>query len=218
MAASEAKNFAVLNGLSPVGDPIHLSSPDNEAQEGDPIPGGFMAEISLPSLMSKFGSIFGQSTKISLPNPPLNSGNLVFYRFEGTSNWTPIQSQIIDNQLMVRFDYYGYYQAFVPILNQPFSFSDVYVFPNPSREGDIPTLHIEVGRADRISVRIYDVAGDLVYETTISESPVAIDGKSAYEHALDPKAYKSGVYVGVVTAEKADQETIRQKFRFTIEK
>jgi hypothetical protein len=111
---------------------------------------------------------------------------------------------------------YGAYQVFIPITNQPYLFSEVYVYPNPAHPGQTPVVHIEVGMSDRVALRIYDVAGDLVYEARITDQPQAIRGKSAYEHALDVSRFKAGVYVGVVSADKAGKETLRKTFRFSI--
>src|SRR5207302_3058768 len=40
-----------------------------------------------------------------------------------------------------------------------FVFHDAFVFPNPSKGGAVPTLHAEVGIADRVTFKIYSIAG-----------------------------------------------------------
>jgi hypothetical protein len=57
-----------------------------------------------------------------------------------------------------------------------------------------------------------------VYESRIDENHVVVNGKPSYEHALPPAKFKSGVYNGVVTAEKGGKETIRKKFKFSVVK
>ncbi len=60
------------------------------------------------------------------------------------------------------------------------------------------------------------MAGDLAYEARIQEEAVAIKGKPAYEHRMDPNLFKTGVYIGVVTAEKSGKNTLRKNFRFSV--
>jgi hypothetical protein len=123
-----------------------------------------------------------------------------------------------NNTLTSTVYHYGFYQVYSPIAGLPFAFGEVYVFPNPSKSGDIPTLHVEVGAADKVTVRIYDISGDLVYQGRVDENQLLVNGKPSYEHAMNSSKFKSGVYNGVVTAEKAGKDIIRKKFRFSVVK
>jgi hypothetical protein len=142
--------------------------------------------------------------------------NPQLYRKISDKKWVPLPGSFSNGTLKVQVYHYGFYQVFSPIAGLPFSFGEVYVFPNPSKNGDVPTIHVEVGSADKVTARIYDSAGDLVFEKRIDENHVVINGKPAYEYGMEPSQFKSGVYNGVVTAEKGGKETIRKKFKFTV--
>jgi hypothetical protein len=77
-------------------------------------------------------------------------------------------------------------------------------------------LHVEVGQSDEVTTRIYDVSGELVYETRIDSEITVVNGKPCYEYKLDQANLKAGVYIGVVTAQKQGKETIRKRYRFTV--
>jgi hypothetical protein len=153
-----------------------------------------------------------------IPPPPPGTGTPeVYYRY-APNDWRRVPNQrFIDQRaIYVIPSFFGYYQVFAAANNLPFAFGEVYVFPNPSRGRDVPTLHAEVGAAERVSTRIYDVSGDVVFEGRIDESPIVTDGKIAYELPLNPALFRSGVYIGVVTAERSGRETIRRQYRFTV--
>lgn len=159
----------------------------------------------------------GSKSLVKIPGSSDFKNLPLLYREITSDNWTPLSGQSFSQDtISACLPEYGAYQVYVPILNQPYVFGEVYVFPNPAHLGQIPMVHIEVGMSDRVSMRIYDVAGDLVYETRITDMPQAVRGKSAYEHSLDIARFKSGVYVGVITAEKSGKETLRKTFRFSI--
>lgn len=156
---------------------------------------------------------------VTLPAIPENVGAPFLSHQVGPKQWQPVQDQkFINGQIVAQLKSTGYYQVFAPLVNSqvPFSFGEVFVFPNPTREGQIPTLHIEVRRSDEVTARIYDVSGDLVFETRINGEPIVVDGNLAYEVPLNANLFKSGVYVGAVTAKREDKETIRKSFRFSV--
>ncbi|MFC1521730.1 NosD domain-containing protein [Elusimicrobiota bacterium] len=90
--------------------------------------------------------------------------------------------------------------------NQDFVLGEVYAFPNPAKRGKKPTLHIEAGLADKVDIRIYDIAGDLVHEASLAETPQVIDDGNgenyAFEYEWDISNIQSGVYIYSVTAQK----------------
>jgi len=97
-----------------------------------------------------------------------------------------------------------------------FILGEVYSFPNPAKRGKYPTIHIEVGLADILEVRIYNVAGELVYSTEISGSNYkTINGKYAYEYNWDISNIASGVYIYLVRAKK-DSQTIKTMKKLAI--
>ena len=187
-----------------------------------------IAEMSLDCVAFMFGfddaaSMFAMTTSdkyIRLAPPPPGAGVPEAYYQYAPGDWRRAQNQrmINDRALYVVPSFFAYYQVFAAAANLPFDFGQVYVYPNPAHGAESPTLHVEVGMADRVSTRIYDVSGDLVFEGRLEGSPTVQDGIAAYEIHLHSADFRSGVYVGVVTAERAGKDTIRRQYRFTIVK
>jgi hypothetical protein len=221
-----ARRFAAQNGLIALGPTIlffrrgefsvaraqPVSSLDDGCSSmmfamGGGAPGGF--------------EFVDENRLIKLPALPAGGiGQPMVYYMAGENDWRRVPNQRFVDQhaIYVIPNFFGYYQVFAAVNNLPFAFGEVYVYPNPARAGKVPTLHVEVGAADEVSTRVYDAAGDVVFETKLSQAPTVTDGKLAYELAFDPKKFKSGVYIGVVTAKRAGRETIRRQYRFTIVK
>ena len=90
-----------------------------------------------------------------------------------------------------------------------FKLGEVYAFPNPAKRHN-PTLHIEVGIADSVEIRIYDIAGDLAHETRLAGMPQIIDDgqgpQYAYEYTWDISGIGSGVYIYAIRARKGKQD------------
>jgi len=49
--------------------------------------------------------------------------------------------------------------------------AEAFVYPNRRARGVKPTLHIGVGIADQVLIRIYDLAGRQLHETTLTGTP-----------------------------------------------
>ena len=94
--------------------------------------------------------------------------------------------------------------------------SEVYVFPNPVKGDADPTIHIECGTADKIEIRIYNTAGEAVFNTEITGQPQMIDGKYAYEYTWASKGIASGVYAYTIKIIKKDAEPEIKKGRFAV--
>ncbi len=92
-----------------------------------------------------------------------------------------------------------------------FKLGEVYCFPNPAKRQN-PVFHIETGIAGKIELKIFDLAGDKVLETSISGMPSVIDDghgpQYAYEYMWNVSGIGSGVYVFTMTAVKGS-ETLR---------
>ncbi|HBE88960.1 MAG TPA: hypothetical protein DDW67_07465 [Elusimicrobia bacterium] len=89
-----------------------------------------------------------------------------------------------------------------------FKLGEVYCYPNPAKRTN-PTFHIETGLADKVELKIYDVSGDTVHETTLSGVPGLIDDgqgpQYAYEYQWDVRNAGSGVYIFSVTSRQGDK-------------
>jgi len=99
-----------------------------------------------------------------------------------------------------------------------FVLRDVYVYPNPAVGGAKPVIHVAVGVADKVTIRIYNIAGQKVNEATVDSQPAVIDdGKGpnyAYEYIWDGHI-PSGVYLYSFDAEKGGQH-IRKAGKFAV--
>ncbi|MBI5574460.1 MAG: lamin tail domain-containing protein, partial [Elusimicrobia bacterium] len=86
---------------------------------------------------------------------------------------------------------------------------EIYSFPNPAKRGKCPTLHIECGVADKVEIRIYNIAAELVDSTELYGTPQTIRNKYAYEYNWDISDIASGVYIYVIRAKKSGYGDIK---------
>lgn len=100
-----------------------------------------------------------------------------------------------------------------------FRLGDIYSFPNPAKSVS-PTIHAELGLADRVHIRIYDIAGGLVHETELTDAPIIINDGSgpqyAYEYKWDTANVASGVYVLFIDAQKNGHERIKKMSKMAV--
>jgi hypothetical protein len=136
--------------------------------------------------------------------------------------WEALDSEVDEGARTVsaRVGHFSVYQVLAPAgafstLADPesgFAFRAIYAFPNPAVGGQKPTVHVAVGRADKVTIRFYDVAGTPVHEATL-DTPAIINDESgphwAYEHVWQGHI-PSGVYIYSVTAEKAGHAPIKR--------
>ena len=106
-----------------------------------------------------------------------------------------------------------------PLAADPgFKLGEVYCYPNPAKKTN-PSFHIETGMADKVELKIYDTAGDLVHETVLAATPQVIDDgqgpQYAYEYLWDVGNTGSGVYVFSVAAKKGGN-TLRKSGRCAV--
>jgi sugar lactone lactonase YvrE len=156
----------------------------------------------------------------------------VHYWNESKKDWEALESQVDqkDKTVKAKTKHFSLYQVLAgsstqtqslkPLAADPsFLFRDLYVYPNPARAGAVPTLHLAVGIADKVILRIYDVSGQEVHKTTLFDQPSIInDGtgdKYAYEYAWVGRI-ASGIYLYVIEAEKQGFGTIRKTGKFGV--
>jgi hypothetical protein len=95
----------------------------------------------------------------------------------------------------------------------------VYGFPNPVRNGAKQTIHIEVGIADSIQLRFYDVAGELIKEQRISGLPQAVDDGHGVEYAYETvwsDGIPSGTYLCTVLAHKGNATDLKRTIKLAV--
>jgi hypothetical protein len=86
-----------------------------------------------------------------------------------------------------------------------FVLHDLYAYPNPARNVN-PKIHVELGIADEVEIRIYNTAGELVHSVELPGGNATImNGKYAYEYAWNTSGIASGVYIYLVRAKKDDK-------------
>ncbi|MEW6558529.1 MAG: T9SS type A sorting domain-containing protein, partial [Elusimicrobiota bacterium] len=85
-----------------------------------------------------------------------------------------------------------------------FKLGDVYTYPNPAISGQNPIIHIEVGVADRVEIKIFNIAAELVHSVEFASSDYLKikNDKYCYEYPLDISNIASGVYIYCLNAEK----------------
>lgn len=90
---------------------------------------------------------------------------------------------------------------------------EVFVFPNPAKRGARATFHIQCDGAERVEIRVYDLAGESVHEASLSGPPSLVDRgeglRPAYEYVWDTSGAASGVYLYAV-AVHGQSKTVRR--------
>ena len=139
--------------------------------------------------------------------------------------WEALDSTIDkENKLIsAKTTHFSLYQVLAPSADMraaadpeaAFTFRELYVFPNPARAGAKPTIHLAVGKADQVIIRIYNVAGQQVHEASLDSAPQVINMQYAYEYAWDGHI-PSGVYFYVVEAKKGGQGSIRRTGKMAV--
>jgi len=90
-----------------------------------------------------------------------------------------------------------------------FALGEVYSFPNPAKRSKRPTIHVECGVADKVEIRIYNIAAELVDSTELYGVPPVINGKYSYEYNWDISDIASGVYIYTIRAKKSGYSDIK---------
>lgn len=143
----------------------------------------------------------------------------VHYWDESKQAWEPLPSTVDESARLVRAQstHFSLYQAMGSggigtLAAGAYGLVDVYAFPNPAR-GRAVTIRVQVGNADLVSARIYDLAGRKVHETSSSASATVDDGNGkgpqpTYDLTWDTSGIGSGVYTYVVKAGRAGESDI----------
>ena len=84
------------------------------------------------------------------------------------------------------------------------SLGDVYVYPNPVRPNFVGTVKIS-GLTDKANIKITDIEGNLVYETTSSGGTIEWDTKAFGKHKV-----ASGVYMIFVASQDGTDSTVKK--------
>jgi subtilisin family serine protease len=98
--------------------------------------------------------------------------------------------------------------------DEPLAIGNIYSYPHPIVNGGT-TLHMEVGSADRVMVRIQRLSGEAVLESEATHTIRTPEGKQAHELHWNTGGLPSGTYVWTTEAEKAG-EKVRVTKRQTV--
>ncbi|MFH0946891.1 MAG: T9SS type A sorting domain-containing protein [Planctomycetota bacterium] len=164
----------------------------------------------------------------ALAQADAEAGLKVNYWNKEKGEWEELPS-VVDKEsktVKAQTTHFSLYQVFSPAAtvvaaasaDPSFVLRDVYVYPNPAVGGAKPVIHVAVGVADKVSIKIFNIAGQQVHEASLDNQPAVIDdGKGpnyAYEYIWDGHI-PSGVYLYTIDAEKGGQH-IRKAGKFAV--
>lgn len=136
----------------------------------------------------------GQQTiyKFDKKNSPLPSNNVLDIEINGLTGEVYFAT---DKGLV----------SFLGVSTKPSNdLSEVYVYPNPVRPQYIGTVKVS-GLMDKCNVKITDIEGNLVYETTSAGGTIEWDGTAFGKHKV-----ASGVYMVFVATEDGVETTVKK--------
>ncbi|MFA5140503.1 MAG: LamG-like jellyroll fold domain-containing protein [Elusimicrobiota bacterium] len=175
-----------------------------------------LAPVSEPVEYGPDGTQFSAAVTIVLPYDESKAGSpdslAVHYWNPVKEEWEALAS-VVDREnrtVSAQTTHFSIYQVLgqgittAAAADSAFVLREVFAFPNPAVGGAKPTIHVEVGIADQVTIRIYDIAGQPVHQTTLHGAPGLVNGQYAYEYTWDGRI-ASGVYLYAVDAEKAGQ-------------
>lgn len=157
--------------------------------------------------------------RASLPAGLSENDLAVHYWNPALGDWEKLESSVDARNQIVRAQtsHFSLYQIFggggvasAPSgPNDPsFSVKASYAFPSPSRGGAPVVFRLQPGLADSASVRVYDLSGRLVHESSDFQLRSLDDqngfgNQFTFDHTWDVSGVASGVYKYVVRAHKA---------------
>ena len=92
-----------------------------------------------------------------------------------------------------------------------FRLGDVYAYPNPAKGGINPKIHAELGIADSVNLKIYNIAAELIHTADITDTLGTVGTKYAYEYQWNTNGANvaSGVYIYYINAQKSGESPIK---------
>jgi hypothetical protein len=187
------------------------------------------------------GTVFEEPVEISLPYEsydPKKEKLQVAYWNPSSKDWEPLISTLDTAEKVVKakVGHFSLYQVVVstiaevkavrpsgeaPVVvtqdvgpSSAFTPGETYVYPNPAKNGAVPSFHIECGIADSVDIKIYTVSGREAHEATLTAMPAVIDQRYAYEYAWRGHI-PSGVYLYFIEARKGGQK-IKKTGKFAV--
>ncbi len=170
------------------------------------------------------GTHFTTPVTIELPYDPALTADesvvAIHYYNPLRRAWEALPSEVDKARHVVKAktDHFSIYQpmglAPTTVAQDEFYFRDQYAFPNPSRNGALITFRIQPGLSDTVEVRVYDLSGRKIHESSDFTFLGAFDdgnGKGAqntYDHTWSVGGVGSGVYTYVIKASRSSNKPI----------
>lgn len=205
-----------------------LSGEDNDVREKARASAA-LGVMGAPIEFGPSGTQFALPVTIELPydlaSVPLGreSSLAVHYWDRTAGTWVALQTEVdtVRHLLRARTDHFSLYQPLLsgirPAAVAPAEFRlvDVYAFPNPARRSQTVTIRSQVGLADDVAIRIYDISGRLVHSGSVGSPQIIDDGNGkgsqyTYDYVWDTGGAGSGVYLFAITAKKAGSSPIQK--------
>ncbi|MDE2490567.1 MAG: fibronectin type III domain-containing protein [Elusimicrobia bacterium] len=212
------------------------SQPDREVREVKERADG-LAAVSAPIVFGPEGTQFAQPVTIQLPFDPslLPPGTdvsklTIRYWNPATQAWETFPSTVdlASRLVSAQTTHFSLYQVFAPApagagpaAASDFGLRAGYAFPNPAHGGAV-TFRIQPGPADSVSVRVYDLSGRKILDSSDFADRGAYDDgnglglQQTYDHVWDVSGVASGVYYYVITAKKAGNADVHKSGRVAV--
>ena len=210
---------------------ISVANPVSDARREAASAEKKLSAASLPVAFGPEGTVFSAPVTATLPYDAslaraqgVRESDLKIHYWNPKLNaWEPIPSRVDAAVRTVSAEvmHFSIYQVLGPgggigvaAAETALGFKAAYVFPNPVRGQNTVTLRVQPGQADSVTVRVYDLAGRKVHESSnFSDRGAFNDGNGlgpqfTYDHVWDVSGIGSGVYTYAVTAKKAGQADI----------
>jgi len=178
------------------------------------------------------GQQFEKPVTVTIPFNPARVGEFdldklkIAYWNKETKAWEPLAStiDITKRTISAQVTHFSVYQVLQPkysVITVPgpvaaaaeFAFRDAYIFPNPTKGGQRPTIRVQVGLASSVEIRIHDLSGSLVHQTTLHGAKLLDDGNGkgqqyTFDYTWNTSGVGSGVYAVLVIAKKTGHKDI----------
>ncbi|MDD5302555.1 MAG: hypothetical protein PHS14_05530 [Elusimicrobia bacterium] len=165
--------------------------------------------------------------RASLPAGVAENDLRVHYWNPVVGDWEKLESSVDTQNQIVRAQttHFSLYQIFgggsaasaPATVNDPtFAIHAAYAFPSPSRGGAPVVIRVQPGLADSVTVRVYDLSGRMVHESSNFQNRIGYDDGNGFgqqytfDHTWDVSGVGSGVYKFVVTGHKAGAGNISE--------
>jgi len=102
-------------------------------------------------------------------------------------------------------------------INTEFKFGKIFVYPNPAKNGQNPVVHIEVGIADNVEIKLFDISGMLIKNDIISgDNYKTTSGRYYYDYIWNTQDIANGIYLCLIKATKHNYPDIKRIIKIAI--